>query len=108
MVQGASAWVWVATCIYCCWWSHPQLFAHRDGDQPPWRDLVGDCLTLTLPIQALMTLTPSIPLPMCLIPKPPDSSWYMGETGDTQATFLLARPLIYYHCCSAFGSHFFW
>ena len=52
----------------------------------------------------ILTPFPSVSVPVRLIPlsKPPDSSLYLGD-GDTQATFLLARPLIYYHCCRAFG-----
>lgn len=89
---GASAWVCVLE-VLVAWEGPPQLLAHRgvgvvslSGDH-----LVGDC---PLPTQALVTLTPSIPSPCALIPKPPDASWYMQRWGYT-GTVLLARPLIY-------------
>ena len=53
----------------------------------------------------ILTPFPSVPVPVRLTPllKPPDSSLCLGD-GDIQVTFLLARLLIYYHCCRAIPS----
>lgn len=87
---GVSAWVCVLE-VLVAGRAPPQLLAHRGvGVVSLSGDHLGDC---PLPAQALVTLTPSVPCPCALIPKPPDASWYMEKWGHT-GTFLLARPLI--------------
>lgn len=88
---------------------------HTVGYWPPWPALVGDHLALTLPVQALVPLTPPSPSQCAL-----SHSLQLAHGGEgTQAPFLWhtgvgaqaalsGRPLIYHLRCRAFGPHFFW